>query len=259
MNAFKNIIRGLFEPSAPALRPQASKPAVPRPAYQPSAEARLAASKALHTLGLMDQAYRLGIWNDPGHRQNWEWDLAVKHEHKNLRSVKLELIDVCNSVICESIIDFGSSGPAVAATGPKGTEVPLIDKKRVARHRVLVTNINADESRYDHLHKLKWHKTETLERAPGSDWTTAHGRKTGGRQEGKLHVASDARQILVITRPIGTKGFGFADCPTLQLSGVYLHLNHMDRAAAVLGTGQKLTGVLVQTLDGIQARSVTPA
>lgn len=255
--SFLDDILAFFDLAQPAPQPKVWRAPQPhsRPAAPPSEQALLAASKAVHSLALIDQAYSLNIWNDPVHRKNWEWDLAVKLQNRNLKSVRIELVDSSDTVICEATIHFKSRSGSVT-NGAKGIEVPLVDHRYVARHRVLVTTVNPDESPYRHLMKLNWSSVETLRRAPGSNWSTTHSRKTGGRQQGKLHVSSQARQTLVITRPIGSKGYGFADCPAQGKSGIYLHLRHVDPMAARLGAGGRISALLVQTLDGIQARDV---
>lgn len=227
--------------------------------YRPSENAMLAASKAMGTLGLIDSSFGLGIWSDPVRRKGWYWDLAVKLDHHNLKNVSLELLDVAKKIICNVTIEFNNQGLATMRGAPRGTEIPIINPKAIVSHRVVVVNVVADESGYAHLQKLKWSQAEALDQLPGSDVKTTHGRKTGGRQAGVIHVAGQLRQTLVITRSIGPRGYGFAACESLGLTGIYLQGIHMDRAAAFLATGRKVSAVLVQTLEGIQARDVKPA
>lgn len=252
---YNDFFRGLFDSNADNHAPR------PKPGaeYRPSENALLAASKAMDTLGLIDSSFGLGIWSNPARRKEWHWDLAVKIDHQNLKKVSLELIDAAKKIICNVTIEFTKQGVATMRGAPRGTEIPIINPKAIASHRVVLVNVDGNESRYVHLQKLKWSEAESLDQLPGSDFSTTHSRKTGGRQTGRVHVAGQMRQNLVITRPIGPKGYGFATCESLGLTGIYLQNIHMDRAAAMLAIGRRVTAVLVQTLDGIQARDVRPA
>lgn len=220
----------------------------------------LAASKAVHTLAQVDRAYSLGLLENPGFREKLIHDLALKLAHQNLKALVLELIDANGRIILASRVDFTSRIPRFhECGGPNGTEVPLIDKGQVASSRLIAPRRYPDESAYSHLFKLNWCEAENLRRAAGSRWKTTHARKTGGRQTGTMHVTKKARHILVITRPFGSRGYAFAACPDMRLSGVFLHETHSDPKCRQLRAGARVSALLVQSLDGIQARDVRPA
>ena len=52
-------------------------------------------------------------------------------------------------------------------------------------------------------------------------------RKTAGRQTGSIFASRESRHELIVTRPVGNKGYGVADCPSLQLTGVIFDERHL--------------------------------
>lgn len=256
-NQFLSWLKSLFyrnptPPLAPAPSPAPKADfAMPKPV-------QLEVGKAIHTLGLVDRAYNLRIWTSAEEKAKWLNDLGVFLAFNNLNSVSLELLGNDKSVVAEVKVNFGQHANGKAGGSPSGTEVPMLDRKLVAGHRVLVQHKNGNAPQYQHLLKFNWSSAETLRRRNGDVFAISQARKTGGRQSGSIFASKDSRHTLVVTRPIGNKGFGFADCPALGLTGVLLHVRHM-RIAKDLRLGQRITAQLIQLPVGIQAREVRPA
>lgn len=219
------------------------------------AQVRLETEKAIHTLTLVDRAYALGIWRSPEEKRKWLNDVGVFLAFNNLKRISLELLGADKTVVAEVKINFGQHADGKAGGLSSGTEVPVIDKRLVTSHRVLVQNKNGNAAQYEHLLKFNWSPAEALRRRQGDEFANSQARKTGGRQTGSIFASKDSRHTLVVTRPIGTKGFGFADCPALGLTGVLLHIRHL-RGPSALRLGQRLTAQIVQIPQGIQAREV---
>lgn len=216
---------------------------------------RLEATKAIHTLTLVDRAYSLGIWPSPEEKAKWLNDIGVFLAFDNLNSMSLELLGADKTVVAEVKINFGQQANGKAGGVTAGTEVPVLDKKSVAGHRVIVRWKAGNQEQYRHLLRLNWQAAETLRRRQGDEFANSQARKTGGRQTGSIFASKDSRHTLVVTRPIGTRGFGFADCPDLGLTGVLLHIRHL-RGLKGLRLGQHVTAQIVQLPQGIQAREV---
>jgi cold shock CspA family protein len=215
------------------------------------------AREAIHTLALADQAYALGVWAIPEEKDKWLNDLAVFLTFDNLESVSLQLLGADKTVVAEVKVCFGQN--ANSKTGaPRGKEVPVIDRKLVAAHRVIVQHKNGNAGQYQHLLKFNWSAAETLRRRRGDEFDTAQARKTAGRQTGSIFASKDSRHELIVTRPVGKKGYGFADCPSLKLTGVFLHRRHL-RGVRALNLGQRVTAQIIQLPDGLQAREVRAA
>jgi hypothetical protein len=211
---------------------------------------KLEAEKAIHTLALVDRAYSLGIWPSVEVKANWVHDLAVFLHFGNLAGVTLELLAADKTVLAAVKIEFGQHACGKVAGPAKGTEVPVIDKKLVASHRVLVHHKHNNSAAYQRFLKLNWETAETLRRRQGDEFANCQARKTGGRQTGSIFASKESRHTLVVTRPIGTKGYGFPDVPDLRLSGVLLHRRHF-RCPVNVKLGQRLAAQLIQLPVGI--------
>ena len=249
-----------------------SQPPMPRPAPgpalapQPPRQAEIAlpdgvkleAKKAIHTLALVDRAYGLSIWSSQEVKANWVHDLSVFLHFNNLADVTLELLAADKTVLAAVKVQFGQHANGKVAGPANGTEVPVIDKKLVASHRVLVHHKRDNSATYQRFLKLSWGPAETLRRRQGDEFANCQARKTGGRQTGSIFASIESRHTLVVTRPIGTKGYGFADAPDLRLTGVLLHRRHF-RCPMNVKLGQRLTAQLIQLPAGIQAREVRVA
>jgi cold shock CspA family protein len=255
IDSLKALLNGKQTPPAPPPPPTPTiRPPVPAPFIMPE-PVRLEAEKAIHTLTLVDRAYHLGIWSSPEEKAKWLNDIGVFLAFDNLHSISLELLGEDKTVVAEVKINFGQHANAQGGGLASGTEVPVLDKKLVTGHRVLVQHKNGNAAQYQHLLKFNWSPAETLRRRQGDEFANSQARKTGGRQTGSIFASKDSRHTLVVTRPIGSKGFGFADCPDLGLTGVLLHVRHL-RGATALRLGQRLTAQIVQLPQGIQAREV---
>lgn len=219
---------------------------------------KLSARKAIHTLELVDTTYGLGIWPTAQEKEKWLHDLALFLFYNNLCSVSLELLGKDKTVVAEVKVCFGQRVESTTGGAPAGTEVPLIDKRLVAGHRVLVHQRQVNPEQYRHLLKLNWQTAETLRRRRGDEFANNQARKTGGRQTGSIFTSKEARHELTITRPIGPRGYGFCDCPKLGLTGVFLHKRHLC-GVRELKPGQRVSGVLIQLPNGFQAREVRTA
>ncbi len=230
-------------------------PSVPPARFTMPEPVRLETEKAIHTLTLVDRAYALGIWSSPEEKAKWLNDIGVFLAFDNLNSISLELLGADKTVVAEVKINFGQHASGKAGGLTSGTEVPVLDKKLVTGHRVLVQHKNGNAAQYQHFLKFNWSPAETLRRRQGDEFANSQARKTGGRQTGSIFASKDSRHTLVVTRPIGTKGFGFADCPDLGLTGVLLHIRHL-RGLKGLRLGQRVTAQIVQLPQGIQAREV---
>jgi cold shock CspA family protein len=259
-----NSIQELYDSLKSLLNGKQVPPPSPMPHPVPSVHlarfampgpVRLETKKAIHTLTLVDRAYALGIWSSPEEKAKWLNDIGVFLAFDNLNSISLELLGADKTVVAEVKIKFGQHANGKADRQASGTEVPVLDKKLVTGHRVLVQHKNGNAAQYQHFLKFNWSPAETLRRRQGDVFANSQARKTGGRQTGSIFASKDSRHTLVITRPIGTKGFGFADCPDLGLTGVLLHIRHL-RGVTGLRLGQRVTAQIVQLPQGIQAREV---
>jgi cold shock CspA family protein len=216
---------------------------------------KLAVEKALDTLTLVDRAYSLGIWPSPEEKDKWQHDLGVFPTFDNLNSLSLELLGADKTVVAEVKINFGQHVDGKTSGARTGTEVPVLDRKLVTGHRVLVQWKDGNQDQYRHLLRLNWQTAETLRRRQGDEFANSQARKTGGRQSGTIFTSKDSRHTLIVTHPIGSKGFGFGDCPDLGLTNVFLHSRHL-RGLKGLKLGQRVTAQIVQLPQGIQAREV---
>lgn len=263
MNTIQDIIESLKallssqQVPAASQAPQFRPPTPPR--FTISGEARQEAQKAIHALALVDRAYGLGIWPSPEEKAKWLNDIGVFLAFDNLNSISLELLGADNTVVGGVTINFGQHADGKAGVMTIGTEVPVIDKKKlVAGHRVLVYHKNGNAAQYQHLLKFNWSPAESLRRREGDEFANSQARKTGGRQTGTIFASKESRHTLVVTRPIGTRGYGFADCPDLGLTGVLIHVRHL-RGLRQVKLGQRLSAQLIQVPVGIQAREVRAA
>lgn len=230
----------------------------PKPTFAPAAHVKAEVKEAIHTLALADRAYGLGIWATPEEKEKWLNDLGVFLAFDNLESVSLQLLGADKTLVAEVKISFGQRANGKSAGAPHGKEVPVIDRKLVAGHRVIVQHKNGNSGQYQHLLRMNWSSAETLRRRNGDEFDTAQARRTSGRQAGQIFLSKDSRHELVVTRPIGNKGFGFASCPQLKLEGIFLHERYL-RGVRELKLGQRVTAQIIQLPDGLQAREVRAA
>ena len=258
-DSLKTLLNGSQPPIPQPAPGPASAPQPPRQAEIALPEGiKLEAKKAIHTLALVDRAYNLGIWASQEVKAKWVHDLTVYLYFHNLAGVTLELLAADKTVLAAIKVQFGQHANGKATGPPNGTEVPVIDKKLVASHRVIVHHEHDNAAAYQRFLKLSWAPAETLRRRQGDEFPNCQAQKTGGRQTGSIFNNRESRHELVVTRPIGTKGYGFADAPDLRLTGVLLHRRHF-RCPLNVKLGQRLTAQLIQLPAGIQAREVRVA
>jgi cold shock CspA family protein len=233
-------------------------PAAPAPArfVLPKA-AEQAVRKALQDFVVMDRNYNLQIWSTLETFEQHVWDLAVGLAHNDLEKIRLELLDKNQTVFSYREIGFDGSGTAYKCNGNGGTgvEVQFVPRSEVGGHRFLVYWKGIQKDRYRHLLKIAWTPCAELQKQKGAEFETSHSKNTAGTQSGKVFVSDKARYTLIVTRSIGEKGFGFADAPDLKLSGVFLHVRQLHGANEIR-VGQRLSALLVQTLNGVQARDI---
>jgi cold shock CspA family protein len=250
---FHERLKALFSGGQP---PTPAPP--PKPPFVLPERAKAEAKEALHTLQLVDTSYGLGIWPTAEEKEKWLNDIAVFLSFRNLDSITLQLLGADKTVVAEVKICFGQHANGKNAGAPRGKEVPVIDRKLVAAHRVIVQHKNGNAAQYQHLLKFNWSAAETLRRRNGDEFANSQARKTAGRQTGSIFASKDSRHELIVTRPFGNKGFAFADCPSLKLTGVFLHERHL-RGVRELKLGQRVTAQIIQLPDGLQAREVRAA
>jgi cold shock CspA family protein len=230
----------------------------PKPPFVIPERAKSEAREAIHTLQLVDASYGLGIWPTAEEKEKWLNDIAVFQAFDNLNSISLELLGADKTVVAEVKVSFGQHADGKIAGAPKGKEVPVLDRRLITSHRVLVQWKQANQEQYGHLLKLDLQTAEILRRRQGDEFSNSLGRKTAGRQTGSIFASKDSRHNLIVTRPIGNKGFGFADCPDLKLTGIFLHERYL-RGLRELKLGQRLTAQIIQMPTGLQAREVRTA
>lgn len=218
----------------------------------------LAVQKALHQIAFIERSYDLTVFNGNGRREAIQHDLAVMLHFGDLKRITLELLDADSTALFQFAVRFNDVDHGNwrhdAATG---VELPILDRRKVVGHRLLIKH-NGGASKYQHHLKLSWGKADTLPSKATEVYKSEHARRiTGGRQNGEFHVCSDARHRLVVVRA-GTKDFAFAE--DLDLSEAQVHL-HRKFAAEELRfrLGDQLTGLVVQTPLGLQARNIRRA
>jgi len=223
--------------------------------YPPSQECHLQASKAVHTLGITDRAYTLGLIPDDEYRRSLTHDLAVFLANRNLRKVSLELIASDRTILAEQVIHFGNTAKTGKFGGVDGTVMPVVPKDRVADRRMMVYHHSTDHSAYRAHLKFNWTPGQQLARQRGDSFECNQAKKTGGRQRDEVFVSASLREELIITST--GERYNFCDVPARKLSGVFLHRKHVQ-GGRLPRVGEHWTGVLVQLPAGFQIRSARP-
>ena len=223
------------------------------------AECELEVSKALTQLERWAAPLGRTLWVDNDHRANWLHDLTTMRQRGDIEYVKLELLDVVNTVLHAFELKFGQRvSPERIIDAARGVEIPILppsERARIASHRMI---INSSERRasFQSLLRLNWSRAETFRAAAQREFTSHHASKiTGGRLSGEVRVAQSAMQTLVITRA-GERGFAFAkslDEPTLH--SVFLHT--VEAApGTIFVPGMRVRALVIQTPEGPQGRSI---
>ncbi len=222
---------------------------------------KVSISKLMAALTLLQQAYGLKIFFSPEYKNHLAHDLAIKLANGDLKGIALEIMDAQEVIVFTQTWNFPVEADPNFAKNlvTLGQEIPIISPARVVSSR-LVVHSRALEANYKGLLKLNYETAANKAKAAASKFDTAYSCKTGGRQSSDLALAEHFRETLIITRPVGNKGFGFATCPRLQLEGILLHRRYfLNASAANLGWGKQVSACLVQTKHRIQARSIQPA
>ena len=220
---------------------------------------RLEVSKALRQLKFADVNYGLGVWSDTTYTA-WLHDPEWMRAGNDLKRVTLQLLAHDGSVYTEFLIEFEAKGARldrkVADSG--GIELPVIDRKRIGGARVIVTNNNDADQAYRSRLRMNWSAAASLVKQAGDVYRSDHAtRITGGRQTGSFHVARDARHRLVITNSTPGGPYCFARDLSLNQDGIFILRKHAPGVR--LEAGIQITGILVQTPKGLQAREVRAA
>jgi hypothetical protein len=215
----------------------------------------LEVSKAIEQIAFIARSYALSLWTSDANKADWKHDLTVMHRHGDLEHVRLELLAADQTVLFEFKIRFtGSGGGERLADTGQGVELPVLDRRRVAGHRLIVQQLG-HVAGYRHLLRMPWQSAATLPKRAGDAFESEHARKiTGGRQHGLFHVPAEARHRLLITR-VGDRGFAFARDLDLGVEGVFLHAKFALQGFE-FRPGRHVTAVVVQTPRGLQARNI---
>lgn len=254
MKLFESI-KNLFNANSDSTVKPQDRVKLPCP---PSADVKLSINKVAAQLALIQRSYALKVWDDEGHREKWQHDLELMLAHADLRSVNLELLDAREIVAHEFVFEF--TGQSLQHTRgfdlAGGMELPVLKLAKVKGQRLLVYRNNR-ESIYRAALQLPWADAKVLPRKNSSDFASEHSaRITGGRLTGRMRVGTDARQRIVVTQT-GTKGYAFGKARDLEDAQVYLNSRYAPEGF-VFKVGRCVSGVVVQTPRGLQARDIQP-
>ena len=204
-----------------------------------------------------DRAWALGIWSSQTYVADFTHDLELMRAVGDLASVRLQLLDRSGVVCGQFAIDFLGVGKRTEPVkiDSAGIELPVIDRRPIAGHRVIV-NRNGLEEKYRSYLSLSWGPAADLRQTAGDQYASEHAAKiTGGRQTGRFFVSLSARHLLVITNgPQNGKGnFAFARDETMSQDGIFVMRKYAPDVPFIVGT--RLTGVVVSTPKGLQIRA----
>lgn len=184
-------------------------------------------------------------------------DLDVMRKHGDLPGVVFELLDAHTRIVGAVEVTMGASAPAGGPNHTGGFELPFFSRSKVHSCRFLV-RARHHEERYRHLLRCNWSAAAKLTEAESIGFESEHvHRTTAGRQAGSIKVAKENLVELIVTQA-GARGYAFGDCPTLGLSGVFLHPKHAAQGLA-FRVGQRLRAQVVSVPRGLQARCIQPA
>ena len=222
-------------------------------------DVQLEVSKAITQIDFVSRSYQLGIWDDPNHKNAWMHDLNLMRLHDDLKEIRLELIGHDLSVLFEMRLKLGqlACDTRFAADSAAGVELPMLDRKQIASHRVLVDRRGKDDF-YRAWLQLNWQSAKLLNRRPGKSFDSEHARKiTGGRLNGSFHV--DEKSVCQLrVYQTGGKGYAFAESTDGRgMANVFCHEKFAN--GLKLTPGQLIRAVVVQTPRGLQARSIQRA
>ena len=220
-----------------------------------SSDITLQVSKALRQLYRADEAYGLNLWPTEAEKAEWQHDLSLMLAHGDLKAVNLRVLAKDGSVPFAFKLAFTGHTSKVGADSAQGVELPMLPPSLIAGGEALVTRCGKEEN-YRPLLKGRWSKAAPRQMRPGADIASEHAsRITGGRLVGKLHVADEARQRLVVTQ-VGERGFAFGQAG--EFTGIFLHVKYAPNGLA-FHLGDRLSAVVIQTPRGLQARDIRMA
>lgn len=257
------ILRNLFQHNASdstrRRNTQATPPSRPAPARRPSpcipkAHQRLLAQKLVGQMRTIDRTYDLKLLADI---EAWVNDLAVMMANNDFTGISAELLDNSGKVFYAHRIDVIERHGKPELYSDGGMALPILDRSRLGKARIVVHRKCDNQSSYASLLKLNWSNVERAERESGKSFSDTHANKTtGGHGKATVHVGDSLRVELTIIRS-GGKGFAFATDESGNLA-VFCHAKHAPDGYQ-FKVGSKISAVLVQLPKGIQAREIQPA
>lgn len=258
---FDRFLRSLFNPPQPAPTPQRAPQPRPQPpaanrslTVHPSQAQILLAQKLVGQLRTIDRTYDLRLLGDP---VAWAHDVAVMLAYDDLDGVSAEFLDTSGQAFYTHRVRVGGHAGKAQLHSEGGLALPVLDKRRVSKARLLVHRKGRNQLLYSPQLRLQWSGVERAKQESGHAFADTHAQKTtGGRGEATVHVGNSLRVLLTITRS-GGKGYAFATDSSGQLS-VYCHAQYAPQGFRFT-VGSKVTAVLVQVPKGIQAREIRAA
>lgn len=225
------------------------KPEIPQASY-------LAVGKPLGQIAFIDRSYDLGIWQKPEDRERDKEDLALMHCFNDLAKISLQLLNG-EIIIAEFAVSFTAGTPkANVEDTADGIELPLLNRKRITDHRVVVSR-QGREAQYRRWLLGNWGPAQELIRQHCDSYESEHARKiSGGRQQASFHVPPSERRALVITRVV-TPNFSFARDQNRDHNDIYLHRKFAT--GVDFSVGRRVSCVVVQTPRGLQGRAIRSA
>jgi hypothetical protein len=226
-------------------------------AITPSVKTQIAT--ALRRLTYYDRAYNLNLFNlTPTYIDDLRNDFEVALAHGDLIAVRIELTDANNVVGASFCISFNGPGQDAAPRKDSAAlELPVLDRARFTGRRLIVTGI--DSPAYRKQLRLSWRSAETYQRAGGttfsSDFTA---RSSNGLTQGEFFAANNSTHLMVIVNSSPDGPYAFARSLTLDRDDTIFILK--KHAAGVdLTIGKKVSGLVIMTPRGLQARAVKAA
>ncbi len=265
LNNFGDFVGSRRNPArrpSPAPHPQLGLRPRPQPASRPKPlaahirpETGLMVSKAIAQFDFVNRAWNLNLWRDAANKAEWQHDLKVMLDHRDLSDIGLEVLSHDDRVIFRDKIHFGSQAKAPRHDTAGGVELPLLDRSAIKSARIVVWRLG-NGAACRHLLKLPWESAAEIPEQPGDRIVSEHAAAiTGGRQTGELHVGASARHRIEVTQT-GDRQFAFArDLDHIGLTHIFLHTKFAP-PGFVFRVGQQLTAVLIAGPKGIQARSI---
>jgi len=228
----------------------------PRPRI--SKAAKIEASKLVQQFAFIDRSLNLGIYRSSQAIEDQKHDLSLMIAFHDLAWAKLELIDHQERVFSAFKVELDGEPTGQRVPDPgEGVELSLLDRKQLARHRVVIQRRNRVFD-YRHLLAEHWEPAKTLSNRVGDTYRSDHARRiSGGRHKGEFFTSADQRQRLLVTQT-GNRGYAFGKTLDNRFHGIFLHEREMSAGARKPRCGDHVTALLVQTKRGIQARSIRP-